>query len=148
MFDRQLGCADKSGRLDDMEEPSTCGEGLASRSSLPAKLGETLAALGRMLEAHMRALDPTDADARKELDAYAALVTAHRDVADRLSGIADQMSGYRALPSAAHDEAAMSDAATHRAFENFVRLEQELTSVLQELLHEDQQMLQEMTPGG
>lgn len=131
-----------------MEEPSTCGEGLASRSILPGKLGEMLAALARMLEAHMVALDPTDADARKELDAYAALVTAHRDVADRLSGIANQMSGYRALPLAAHDEAAMSDAVTHRAFENFVRLEQELTSVLQELLHEDQQMLQEMTPGG
>ena len=68
----------------------------------------------------MRALDPSDADAKKELDAYAALVTAHRDVADRLSGIAVQMADYRALPMAAHDEAAMSDAVAHKAFENFV----------------------------
>lgn len=127
-----------------MEEPSTCGQGLASRSVLPGKLGELLAAVARILEAHMRALDPGDTDARKELDAYAALVTAHRDVADRLSGIADQMAGYRALPMAPHDEAAMSDTMAHRAFENLVRLEQELTTMLQQLLRGDEQMLQQM----
>jgi hypothetical protein len=127
-----------------MEEPSTCGQGLASRSILPGKLSELLAALARILEAHMRALDPTDSDARKELDAYAALVTAHRDVADRLSGIAVQMADYRNLPMAAHDEAMMSDAMAHKAFENFVRLEHELATMLQELWQEDQQMLQQM----
>jgi hypothetical protein len=128
-----------------MEEPSTCGQGLASRSILPGKLGELLAALARILEAHMRALDPSDADAKKELDAYAALVTAHRDVADRLSGIAVQMADYRTLPLAAHDEAAMSDAVAHKAFENFVRLEQELATLLQQQLTEDQEMLRQMT---
>jgi hypothetical protein len=128
-----------------MEEPSTCGQGLASRSILPGKLGELLAALARILEAHMRALDPADTDAIKELDAYAALVTAHRDIADRLSGIAVQMADYRNLPMAAHDEAAMSDAVAHRAFEKFVRLEQELATLLQEHSQEDQQMLREMS---
>jgi hypothetical protein len=128
-----------------MEEPSTCGQGLASRSTLPGKLGELLAALARILEAHMRALDPADTDARKELDAYAGLVTAHRDVADRLSGIAVQMADYRALPMAAHDEAAMSDAVAHKAFENFVRLERELSTLMQQQLLEDQEMLQQMT---
>ena len=129
-----------------MDEPSTCGEGLASRSILPGKLGEFLASQARILEAHMRALDPTDANARKELDAYATLVTGHRDIADRLSGIATQMAEYRSLPMAAHDEAAMSDAVAHRAFANFVRLEQELTTVLQQLSQEDQTMLRQMTP--
>jgi hypothetical protein len=129
-----------------MEEPSTCGQGLASQSVLPGKLSELLAALARILEAHMRALDPADADARKELDAYAALVTAYRDVADRLSGIAVQMADYRNLPLAAHDEAAMSDVVAHRAFENYVRLEQELASLLQQHVQEDREMLQHMTP--
>jgi hypothetical protein len=94
----------------------------------------------------MRALDPSDADAKKELDAYAALVTAHRDVADRLSGIAVQMADYRALPMAAHDEAAMSDALAHKAFENFVGLEQELATLLQDLLQEDEKMLRQIVP--
>jgi len=129
-----------------MEEPSTCGQGLASRSIVLGKLGELLHAQARILEAHMRALDPTDTDARKELDAYAALVTAHRDVADRLSGVADQMADYRSLPVAAHDEAAMTDAVAHKAFERFVQVERELTTELAQLSDEDQQMLQQMTP--
>jgi hypothetical protein len=128
-----------------MEEPSTCGQGLASRSILPGKLGELLAALARILEAHMRALDPADTDARKELDAYAELVTAHRDVADRLSGIAVKMADHRNLPMAAHDEEAMSDAVAHKAFENLVRLEHELATLLQQHLQEDQEMLREMS---
>jgi cell fate (sporulation/competence/biofilm development) regulator YlbF (YheA/YmcA/DUF963 family) len=127
-----------------MNEPSTCGEGLASRSSVPAQLSEFLAAQARILETHMSALDPADNDARKELDAYATLVTAHRDIADRLSGIADRMAEYRSLPMAPHDTAVMSDAAAHKAFENFVRLEHELATLLQEHLQDDQQMLQQM----
>jgi hypothetical protein len=129
-----------------MEEPSTCGQGLASQSILPGKLSELLAALARILEAHMRALDPADHDARMELDAYAALVTAYRDVADRLSGIAVQMADHRNLPIAAHDEAAMSDAVAHRAFENYVRLEHEFASLLQQHVQDDREMLQQMTP--
>jgi hypothetical protein len=128
-----------------MDEPSTCGQGLASQSVLPDKLGELLAALARILEAHMRALDPADHDARMELDAYAALVTAYRDVADRLSGIAVQMADYRSLPIAAHDEAAMSDTVAHRAFENYVRLEQELAALLQRHVQEHREMLQQMS---
>ena len=124
-----------------MEEPSTCGQGLSSRSSLPAKLGELLAALAQVLESHMRALDPTDAHARQELDAYAALVTGHQDIADRLAAIAEQMGGYRNLPMAPHSEEAMSDALAHKAFQRFVGREQELATVLQDQLREDKQML-------
>ncbi len=128
-----------------MEEPGTCGQGLAARSVVPAKLGKLLGAQARILEAHVRALDPTDIDARHELDAYAALVVAHRDVADRLTGIADQMAGYRNLPMAPHDEEAMSDSVARKAFERFVQVERELTTELQQLSHEDQEMLQQMS---
>jgi hypothetical protein len=128
-----------------MDEPSTCGQGLSSRSTLPAKLGELLAALAQVLEAHMRALEPADAHARQELDAYANLVTAHRDVADRLSGIAVQMADYRNLPVAPHDVEAMSDTVAHKAFERFVGREQELATLLRDQLHQDQQMLGAMS---
>jgi hypothetical protein len=108
-------------------------------------MGELLASLARILEAHMRALDPGDIDARKELDAYAELVTTHRDIADRLSGIAVRMADYRALPMAKHDEATMSDSVAHKAFEGFVRHERELVTLLQQQLKEEQEMLQQMT---
>jgi hypothetical protein len=125
-----------------MEEPWTCGQGLASRSVLPGTLAEFFTASARIFETHTRALDTADPDAKQELDAYAALVTANRDVADRLSGIADQMAGYRGLPMAAHDDAALSDTVAQEAFVTFVRLEQELSTLLQQLLQEDQRMLQ------
>jgi hypothetical protein len=99
-----------------MEEPPTCGQGLASRSTLPGKLAELLASQARIFEAHMRALDPAEPDAKNELDAYATLATAHRDVADRLSGISNQMADYRTLPMAAHDESMMSDALALKVF--------------------------------
>ncbi|MCV7298918.1 hypothetical protein H7J93_04620 [Mycobacterium barrassiae] len=128
-----------------MDEPSTCGRGLASRSSLPAKLGELFAAQATILEVHARALDPDDLQARHELDAYAALVVAHRDVADRLTAIARQMAGYRDLPMAPHDEAAMSDALALNAFESFTRTERELATLLQQLSQGDEDMLQQMS---
>jgi hypothetical protein len=137
-----MRCLDR--KTSTMDEPSTCGEGLAARSVLPAKFGELLAAQARILEAHVRALDPEDVQARHELDAYAALVVAHRDVADRLTGIADQMAGYRNLPMAPHDEDAMSDTVANRAFEHFVQAERELATLLRQLSQEDQQMLQQM----
>jgi hypothetical protein len=55
------------------------------------------------------------------------------------------MAEYRSLPMAAHDEAAMSDAVAHRAFENFVRVERELSTLLQQQLRGDQEMLRQMT---
>jgi hypothetical protein len=56
---------------------------------------------------------------------------------------------YRNLPMAAHNEEAMSDAVAHKAFEKFVRLERELTTLLQQQLQQDQEMLQQMPrPGG
>ena len=54
------------------------------------------------------------------------------------------MAEYRNLPMAAHDEAAMSDALAHKAFETFVGLEEELATLLQEQLQEDREMLQQM----
>ncbi|HZN81950.1 MAG TPA: hypothetical protein VFC01_20010 [Mycobacterium sp.] len=128
-----------------MEDPSTCGQGLSSRSPLPAKLGELLTALAQVLEAHMRALEPTDVNARKELDAYATLVTGHRDIADRLAAISEQMAGYRDLPMAPHNEASMSDTVAHKAFERFIRREQALAALLQDQLAQDEQMLRAMS---
>jgi hypothetical protein len=54
------------------------------------------------------------------------------------------MADYRNLPMTAHDEATLSDALALKAFQNFVRLEQELADLLQEQLQQDQEMLQQM----
>jgi hypothetical protein len=64
-----------------MDEQQTCGKGLAHRSTLTASLGEVVAATARVLEVHMKALDLTDENAKREYEAYRELASAHRRIA-------------------------------------------------------------------
>jgi uncharacterized protein YndB with AHSA1/START domain len=127
-----------------LEEEPTCGKGLASQSELPAKCGELMAALAENLELHMKTLDLTDQNARKELDAYMKLAREYREVAALLDMAANQMAGYRNLPMARHDMLAMLDLRLLEAFEKFTGVEQELLTMLEKHLEHDQNMLGEM----
>jgi hypothetical protein len=127
-----------------METQRTCGQGLAEHSVLPAKLGQLTAALTEILETHAKALDRTDANARREYDAYQQVAQAQRKTAAELQAIAEQMAGYRDLPMGRHDEKAMTAPVNAEAFEKFVTLEQELLALLQQRLARDQSMLGEM----
>jgi hypothetical protein len=67
-----------------MDEPRTCGEGLAQRSALPARVSALTAAMAEVLETHQQTLDLTDDNARAERIAYqqlANLVQCERDLA-------------------------------------------------------------------
>ena len=101
-------------------------------AALPDKLAELLKARAEVLERHIRAVDPQSEAGRRELDAYRALVRAHRDVAAGLERLAKQMSGYRDLPMATHDAAIMRDPRGQaEAYQHFQRLEHELAELLQ-----------------
>jgi hypothetical protein len=86
-----------------MKPPTTCGQGLAEHSKLPAKLAELLAALAENLELHQRALDLTDPNSRAEHIAYQKLEHAFRKIATELGAAAKAMAGYRDLPMGKHD---------------------------------------------
>jgi hypothetical protein len=125
-----------------MPDQSTCGQGLAEHSTTPAKLGELIDAVAGNLEAHMTALDRTDPDAEQEHSAYRALADQHREIALRLTALGEEMASYRDLPMARHDEQALSAPSTVAAFENLVRVEQELLELLQKRVHEHRMMLE------
>jgi hypothetical protein len=131
-----------------METPQTCGRGLAEHSALPAKLAELTESVAVILDLHMKALDLTDENSRNELDAYRQLVNEHRDVAAQLHTTATEMAGYRDLPMGRHDPKAMAAPAVVDAFENFVKLEQELVTLLERRLGQDRQMLIQMRAAG
>jgi hypothetical protein len=124
-----------------METQPTCGKGLAEHSVLPAKLGEWTASVAENLELHMKALDLTDENSRRERDAYLELAKQYRQIAPQLQTTARQMAGYRDLPMGRHDPEAMASPKTGEAFEKFVRLEQELLELLQQRVEKDRQML-------
>ena len=127
-----------------MDDQQTCGKGLAQHSALTASLGELVASTARVLEVHMRALDLTDANAKREYDAYRELASAHRRIAIELADTAHRMAGYRELPMGRHDMAAMRSPAPRHAFAGFVKHEESLLALLQSRLAADHAMLEMM----
>jgi hypothetical protein len=113
-----------------METPQTCGQGLAENSVLPAKLGELINSMAEILEIHMGALDLQDNASRLEHEAYRELSREQRKTAAALKETARRMAGYRDLPMGAHDMSVMSSPRAVAAFENFVKLEEELAALL------------------
>jgi hypothetical protein len=131
-----------------MDDQPTCGKGLAQHSALTASLGELVASTARVLEVHMRALDLTDENSRRELEAYRELASTHRRIASELADTAHRMAAYRDLPMGRHDMAAMTSPAPRHAFAGFVEHEQSLLSLLEARLAEDRAMLAMMTSAG
>jgi len=125
-------------------EQQTCGKGLAENSILPAKLGELIAAMADNLAAHMKTLDLKDMNSMQEYEAYESLVRGQREVAGRLSAIAQEMTGYRDLLMGRHDEKAMTHPRVREAFEKFVQHKQELLALLEQMAERDQQLLEVM----
>src|SRR5438128_1999584 len=124
-----------------MVDQLTCGKGLAEDSALPAKLGDLTESTAEILEIHMGALDLEDNDSRREHEAYRELVRDHRRIAAALRETARRMAGYLDLPMGRHHTSVMS---SRRAFEAFVKLEEELLAMLQKRLEADRKTLSEM----
>ena len=124
-----------------MEEEQTCGKGLADHATLPASLGELLASTARVLEMHMKALDATDANAKRELDAYRDVAVTHRRIANELANLAQRMESYRSLPTAPHDMTVMMSPAPRHAFAGFVAQEEKLLALLTARVESDKEML-------
>lgn len=131
-----------------MPDQQTCGKGLAEHSALTASLGELVASTARVLEIHMKALDLTDENSKREYDAYRELAAAHRRIAGELADTAHRMAGYRTLPMGRHDMAAMMAPAPRHAFAGFVEHEESLVALLQTRLAQDKGMLEAMAAAG
>lgn len=114
-----------------MSEQSTCGHGLAEHSILHASLARFLAAIGRNLELHLAALDPSDDVSKPEHDAYTELVAQHRDLETRLRATADYMAACRDLPMANHNPEIMGGAPVMQAFQDLLAEEERLGELLQ-----------------
>jgi len=127
-----------------METLPSCGQGLAEHSALPAKLADLIGALADTLSIHMRAVDATDKSGRLEHAAYKSLSSAFREAAVRLQTASRQMAGYRELPPAPHEMAAMKAPEPRAAFERFVRTEEDLLALLQRTVDRDRSMLASM----
>ena len=128
----------------EMEDQRTCGQGLAEYAALPGKLADLTEAAAGIFEIHTEALDADDPGSRPEIEAYRELAEEHRRTAAGLRETARRMAGYRDLPMGKHDAGVMSSPRAVQAFEKFVALEEELSSLLRERLEADRMMLAQM----
>src|SRR5690606_11624101 len=104
-----------------MSEIQTCGRGLAAHATFHAAIAHVLDAVGRNLEFHLTALDPSDEVSRPEIDAYTSLAQQHRELVDRIRAVAEQMAGYRDLPLANHDMEVLTSEASTRVLTDLLR---------------------------
>jgi hypothetical protein len=126
------------------DDQPTCGKGIAANGDLPLALSNTLAAVRENLAQHLTTLKE-DPASKPERDAYVELVRQHDDRTARLRKLADQMTGYRNLPMANHDEQAMASPALLEAFERLVKEEDALLTLLKGRLEQHRGMLKAWT---
>lgn len=124
-----------------MEEAATCGEGLAQRADLPARLSALAAAMAEVLETHQQTLDLTDDNAKTELAAYQQLAGDFRQLTSQLRATADRMIACRDLPMARHDAQKMLAPEIYGAIANLVERERVLAAFMNQWFVEDQAML-------
>ena len=116
------------------DEQQTCGKGLAEHSTVVSTLGAFAAAMAENLEVHQDALDVTDEDSRKELQAYVKLTEEFRCIANHLATTAGHMAAYRHLPMGRHDQREMATPRVIEAFNTLVRVEEDLQRLFATLL--------------
>jgi hypothetical protein len=126
------------------DDQPTCGKGMAANAELPKRLGDLAGALAEVLEIHMQALDLSDEHSAKENEEYREVAKHLRTTAVQLHAAAAQMTAMRGLPMGRHDFKAMSGEKPRAAFEQFVSLEQELVTMLQQRVPRDREMLVQM----
>jgi hypothetical protein len=127
-----------------MDEPQTCGRGLAENSALPEQLARVIETMADNLHVHMQALELDDEPAREEHAVYLHLVEEQRQAAGRLRAVAAEMAGARDLPMGRHDEQTMGSPEVGDAFRRFVEAKQGLLVLLQRMAEQDRQLLAQM----
>jgi hypothetical protein len=135
-----MTAADNRSRL------ATCGQGLAEHAPLHGRFAEFMDAMADNLEVHMAALDLTDSNSRREHEAYASLLSQHRDLADRLARLSREMAGYGDLPMGRHDDKAMSAERVAADFHRLVERESRLLEKLRSQLETHRMMLAKLRP--
>src|SRR5918999_3708259 len=109
-----------------MDDPQTCGHGLAQHSALPAQLAEVVETMADNLHVHMQALELDDEPAREEHAVYLHLVEEQRQAAGRLRAVAAEMATARDLPMGRHDTQTMTSPEVGAAFHRLVEAKREL----------------------
>lgn len=125
-------------------EMPTCGQMMASRAPIPAKLSEAAGTVADMLEAHA-ALMAKDKESVNEAKMLKALAKSHRAASAALLKTSEEMKKAASTPAAPHDMAKMmSDPKLTEANKKMMELQKEIIALLQKAMAEDEAMAKAM----
>jgi hypothetical protein len=114
-------------------EDKTCGQMMAAKAVLPAKMAETMTAVANMFDAHAKfMLEGKTKEGKKEADAFKGVAKQHRDLAAGFKKTAESMNKLATLPAAPHDMAKMmADPGIGAAMQEMMRTHKEMVALLQ-----------------
>jgi hypothetical protein len=108
----------------------SCGKGLADGADVPTALAALINAMADVLQEHTRALEAVDIRARRELQCYRAVIVEQRKAASQLDATAALMRSHRDLAPAPHNEEVMRSEAAAKAFQRYQAAAEEARKVL------------------
>jgi hypothetical protein len=123
----------------------TCGQMMASKSVLPAKMAELMTAVADSMEGHAKwAGMGKDKASKGEQQAMMKLVKSHRELAASYTKLAAEMQKGKDLPPAAHDMKAMDMGKMGEMTTRQVKAEREMAQLINKDADETEAMMKAM----
>ncbi len=124
----------------------TCGQMLADKAVLPAKMAEVMTAVTNMMEAHAKfMMTNKDKDSKKEAAALQKVAKEHKALAAAFKKTSESMKKLADLPGAPHDVSKlMADPAIMASMKAMLTTHKEMIALMQKEVTE----MESMAPKG
>ena len=121
----------------------TCGQMIAEKAVLPAKMAEVMQAVTDMMDAHAKyMLTNKDKDSKKEAAALQKLAKEHKALSASFKKTADGMKKLADLPGAPHDMGKMmADPAIQASMKAMLQTHKDMAALLQKEVTEMEGMM-------
>ncbi len=119
----------------------TCGQMMAAKAELPAKLAEMITAMNAGMEMHMKALGK---DGKAEKAGMMKLVKDHKAMIAAASKTSKDMAAMKDLKACKHDPKVMSDPKMMDGMTKQIALEKELASMMMKDAEAGEKMMADM----
>ncbi|MGQ0506009.1 MAG: hypothetical protein ACT4TC_11905 [Myxococcaceae bacterium] len=125
--------ADKGGSMAKAapKDEITCGQWMASKAPLPAKLGELMASIADNMDSHAKWTSASkDKNAKKEVEIVSKVAKTHRDLGTNYTRLSEEMTKHKDLPAVQHDPKAMDMAKMTEGMTKQIKLQREMAQMI------------------
>lgn len=125
----------------DSKGGKTCGQMMAEKADLPAKMSEVMTSVADMMDAHAKLMTGSK-EAKQEAAAFTKMAKEHRDLATRFKKTSDGMKKMGDLPAAEHDMAKMkADPKVQASMKAMLQSHKDMIALMQREVAEMEKMM-------